>query len=119
MLGASFEAWIRHLFRKNWIVHNFTFLAVTLISLNLISKKVTLYDFRSLSDFEQAEAVWNGTLLAHREDGFFRTLLYQVDSFYVEVYYHKEANVLLQFRSFTTTSLLDPYLGQIDLTGKF
>ena len=59
---------------------------------------MTIYEFKALSDFEQAEVVWNCTLLAHREDGFFRILLYQVDSFYVEVYYHKEANVLLHFR---------------------
>ncbi len=71
---------------------------------------MTLYQFKELSDFEQAEAMWSGTLLARREDGFFRILLYQVDLFYVEVYYHKEENVLLRLRSFTTTRLLEPYL---------
>lgn len=80
---------------------------------------MTIYEFKALSGFEQAEAVWNGTLLTHREDGFFRILLYQVDAFYVEVYYHKEENVLLRLRSFTTTRLLEPYLEQIDLKGKF
>lgn len=80
---------------------------------------MTLYQFKSLSDFEQAEAVWNGTLLAHREDGFFRILLYQVDSFYVEVYYHKAANVLSSFRPFTTTKLLEPYLQDINIEDIF
>jgi hypothetical protein len=76
---------------------------------------LTLYQFKALSGFEQAEAVWTGTLLAHREEGFFRILLYQVDSFYVEVYYHKAGNVLSSFRPFTTTKLLEPYLQDINI----
>ena len=80
---------------------------------------MTLYEFKTLSDFEQAEVVWNGSLLAHREDGYFRILLYQVDSFYVEVYYRKERNILSHFRPFAATRELDPYLEQIDLSGKF
>jgi hypothetical protein len=80
---------------------------------------MTLYEFKTLSDFEQAEAVWNGTFIAHREDGFFRVLLYQIDSFYVEVYYHKTANVILRFRSFTTTRLLEPYLEKINISDIF
>lgn len=80
---------------------------------------MTLYDFKKLSDFEQAQAVWNGTFLAHREEGLFRVILYQIDSFYAEVYYQKEQNIISHFRTFTTTRLLDPYLEQIDLAGKF
>jgi len=87
--------------------------------ITLKSAKVTLYQFKALSSFEQAEAVWSGTFLAQREDGYFRILLYQVDSFYVEVYYRKERNILSHFRPFTTTRQLDLYLEQIDLTGKF
>lgn len=80
---------------------------------------MTLYEFNALSDFEQAEVLWTGALLAHREDGIFRILLYQLDSFYVEVFYNKTGNTLSRFRSFSTTSLLEPYLEQIGLTGKF
>lgn len=80
---------------------------------------MTLYQFNALNDTNQAEAIWEGTFLAHREVGVFRILLYQIDSFYVEVYYQKEKNVLSHFRSFTTTRLLQPYLDQIDLNGKF
>lgn len=48
-----------------------------------------------------------------------KILLYQIDGFYVEVYYNKEHNDIRKFRSFSSTNQLDPYLGQIDLTGKF
>ncbi len=76
---------------------------------------MTLHQFKSLPDFEQAEAVWQGTLLSCRENGFYRIVLYQVDSFYVEVFYHKTANVILGFRPFSGTKLLEPYLGKINI----
>ena len=80
---------------------------------------MTLYQFNALADFEKAEAVWEGTLVGHREDGFYHVVLYQIDSFYVEVYYHKTANVILRFRSFSTTTYLDPYLHQINISEIF
>ncbi|MGN6615110.1 MAG: hypothetical protein ACTHKC_08710 [Candidatus Nitrosocosmicus sp.] len=80
---------------------------------------MTLYQFNALNETNQAEAIWNGMFLTHREDRMFRILLYQIDSFYVEVYYQKQKNFLSHFRAFTTTRLLEPYLDQIDLTGKF
>ena len=64
-------------------------------------------------------ATWEGVFLADREDGAFTILLYQIDSFYVEVFYDKEKNELKRFRSFLTLRLLDPYLDQIDIKGKF
>ncbi len=46
---------------------------------------MTLYDFIALDEMEQAEAVWNGVFIADRKDQEHRILLYQVNSFYVEV----------------------------------
>ena len=80
---------------------------------------MTLYEFNSLDEMEQAEAVWDGVLIGDRKDSEHRILLYQIDAFYVEAYYHIEYNVLRRFRSFSSTDQLDPYLNQIDLTGKF
>jgi hypothetical protein len=57
--------------------------------------------------------------VSEKEDEEYKILLYQIDSFYVEVYYHKEHNVLKRFRSFSSINQLDPYLDKIDLTGKF
>jgi len=80
---------------------------------------LTLYHFNELNENDKARATWEGVFLAHREDGVYRILLYQIDSFYVEVYYDKEKNVLIKFKSFLTTRLLDPYLDQIEIEGKF
>lgn len=51
---------------------------------------MTLYQFLELDEMEQAEAVWDATMIANRDDGEHRILLYQIDTFYVEVYIGKE-----------------------------
>ncbi len=76
---------------------------------------MTNYQFNALNDPQKADAVWDGTYLGDRQDDNHSILLYEVDSFYVEVYYHKEFNNITRFRSFITTDLLEPYLRQIDL----
>jgi len=76
---------------------------------------MTNYQFNALSENKKALAVWDGTFIGNREDDEHNILLYQIDSFYVEVYHHKELNEISRFRAFTTTTLLDPYLSQIDL----
>lgn len=73
-------------------------------------------DFIKMDEMEQAEAIWDAVLLADREDGEHKILLYQIDSFYVEVFYHKEYNVIRRFRPFKTTDLLKPYLDKIDIS---
>lgn len=80
---------------------------------------MTLYEFNGLDEMEQAEAVWEGVFISDREDEEHKILLYQVDSFYVEVFYHKEYNVIRKFRSFSSTEQLHPYLENINLKGKF
>ncbi len=80
---------------------------------------MTLYQFIAADEMEQAETVWDGILIADREDTDHRILLYQInsnESFYVEVYYHKEHNVIKKFRPFKSTDLLiELYGDQIDL----
>jgi hypothetical protein len=80
---------------------------------------MTLYEFNALDEMEQAESIWDGVFLGDRKDSEHRILLYQIDDFYVEVFYHIEYNTIRRFRSFSSTNQLDPYLNQIDLTGKF
>ena len=79
---------------------------------------MTLYEFNGLDEMEQAEAVWDGVFVADREDEEHRILLYQVDSFYVEVYFHKVFQVIRKYKSFSSTEQLQPYLNQIDLLSK-
>jgi hypothetical protein len=80
---------------------------------------VTLYEFKALPEIEQAEAVWSGIFLDYRDEELYRILLYGLDSFYVEVYYHALNNLISHFCSFTTTRLLEPYLEHINVTGNF
>ena len=80
---------------------------------------MTLYEFNALDRMEQAESIWDGVFLGDRKDSEHRILLYQIDDFYVEVFYHIQYNTIRRFRSFSSTDQLDPYLNQIDLTGKF
>ncbi len=77
---------------------------------------MTLYDFIALDEMEQAEAVWSGVHIADRQDEDHSILLYQIDSFYVEVYYHKELNVIRRFRPFSSTEQLQSYLDQIEVS---
>lgn len=76
---------------------------------------MTLYQFNRLDEMEQAEAVWDAVFVADREDEEHKILLYQIDSFYVEVFYHKEYNMIGRFRSFSSTEQLHPYLDKIKL----
>ena len=80
---------------------------------------MTLYEFNELDEMEQIEAIWDGVFVADREDNEHEILLYQIDAFYVEVFYHKAYNVIRKFRSFSSTDQLDTYLNKIDLANKF
>ncbi len=68
-----------------------------------------------LDEMEQHEAIQDGVHIADREDEEHRILLYQIDSFYVEVFYHKEYNVIRAYRPFASTNPLGPYLDQIEI----
>lgn len=76
---------------------------------------MTLYQFNGLDEMEQQEAIWDGAFIADREDDEHKILLYQLDSFYVEVYLHKVFQVIRKYRSFSSTDQLQPYLYQINL----
>jgi len=80
---------------------------------------MTLHEFNALDEMEQAEAVWDSVFIADREDPEDKILLYQRDAFYIEVYYHKEYNVIRRLRSFLSTLQLSPYLDKMDLNDKF
>jgi len=80
---------------------------------------MTAYEFNQLDEAEQMEVIWDSVFVADREDSEHAILLYQIDAFYVEVYYHKEYNDIRRLRSFSSTDQLEPYLERIDLEGKF
>lgn len=48
----------------------------------------------------------------HKND---KLLLYQVDAFYVEVYFDPSTQSIKKFKSFASTDELEPYLNNINL----
>jgi hypothetical protein len=72
---------------------------------------MTLGDFLELDEMEQAEAVWSSKLRGTRHEGEFKILLYKIDEFYVEAWYHVEHNILRKFVPFDDKESLALYFG--------
>ncbi len=51
---------------------------------------MTIYEFISLDEMEQSEAIWNAVQIGEREDMEHTIKLFQIDKFYVEVFVNKE-----------------------------
>jgi hypothetical protein len=61
---------------------------------------MTLYQFNLLDQTERAEILWDkGVHLANRQEKDFKILLYQVDGFYVEVWYDVNRNEISRLKS--------------------
>jgi hypothetical protein len=58
----------------------------------------------------------NGVHIADRPGLFCRIALFQVDDFYVEIYYTKKTNEVGRVKTFYGTDLLEPYLKYIDIS---
>ena len=77
---------------------------------------MTLYDYKLLDEIEQAEVLWErGVHLGERTDGEHGIVLYQIEGFYVEVFYHEEHNTIKRIRSFKSVDQLRPYLDVINI----
>ena len=59
----------------------------------------------------------HGVYLTQRPQAEFTILLFQIDSFYVEVYFDTEEYQIGYIRTFTSVDELAPYLHQIDISG--
>jgi hypothetical protein len=76
--------------------------------------------FEQLTEAKQTDVIWeSGVFLDRRKDGFYNVLLFQLDDFYTEIYYHSHFNVIIKIVSFTDTDLLAPYLKKINLPSFF
>lgn len=70
-----------------------------------------------MTEMEQADLIMEkGALVGKRTDGFYNILLFQVDSFYAEIYYHSHFNVIIKIKTFRNTDALEPYLAQIEIS---
>ena len=78
---------------------------------------MTLAHFNKLSIEEQQKAVlMNGVFLAERKDPPLRMMLYDMGSFYVEVFFLSRYNKVAWFNAFNSTKKLEPYLQKIDVS---
>ena len=73
---------------------------------------MTLYQFNQLDEKEQAEIVWSGKHIGSRHDEKHDILLYQIDGFFVEVFYRREYYVIRKFEPVTNKNQLS--INEID-----
>lgn len=78
---------------------------------------MTLDEFTLLDEAEQAGAlIDHGIFIAERTYKNFDIFLYQVGSFYVEIYHNLNFNMMQGMRSFEDSEALEPYLEAIDIS---
>jgi hypothetical protein len=77
---------------------------------------MTLYEFKKLHEFKQVEVIYNSVHISQRWDDEHNILLYQIGGFYVEVFHHRELNIIKRISSFCGIRQLEPYLDQIDIS---
>ena len=78
---------------------------------------MTLRYYNGLDEVEQhAVLCENGVDIGERVDGEYKIILYQIFSFYVELFYHPKYHVLKRLRSFSHIDCLDAYIKQVDLS---
>ncbi len=80
-----------------------------MINLSMLS----LEEFNTLNQVDQAEAIGAGTFLADREENGLVVRLYNLGTFYGEAFYDAHTNKVLRVKAFDTTSRLVPYLAHI------
>jgi hypothetical protein len=77
---------------------------------------MTLFEFRVLSDEDQIDLLYQEAVyIGKRKEGRATAVLYQLEGFYVEVYYQKYRRHVSRIIGFTSTIPLDPYLEQINV----
>jgi hypothetical protein len=78
---------------------------------------MTLAQFNKLKIEEQQKAVLiNGVFLGERKDPPLRMMLYDMEKFYVEVFFLSRYNKVAWFNGFQSTKKLEPYLQKIDVS---
>ena len=76
---------------------------------------MTIYQFNSLSEMEQIEIIWKVPAIDQRFENGYKIFLFQVYSFYVELYHHLERDATERLRSFSSDEYLAPYLNKMNI----
>lgn len=92
--------------------------AFPLLSIILLKwENMTLQHFNKLSQHKKhRNLLVNGVWLADRQTEEATVLLFQLDSFYVEIFFSKQDDDITQSNCFDSVDYLDPYLEDIDLS---
>ena len=78
---------------------------------------MTHKEYKALRHEEQTSLLCKtGVSIAERKVGPYLIVLFQVDGFYVEVFYDKHSYQMIKLMSFYNTTLLEPYLSDIDVS---
>jgi hypothetical protein len=73
-------------------------------------------EFNAL-DYQGKHTVTNNAVcIGGRSDGEHMVLLYQLNGFYIEVYYNRTHNYISAFHSFDDMAQLDPYLEKMEIS---
>lgn len=75
---------------------------------------MTLTEFNNLSNSEKANTFFEeGVLIAERLDSQYKVLLFKMNGFYVEVFYHSKQNIFMGLRTFKNIDVLNPYINSL------
>lgn len=78
---------------------------------------IDLYKFQLLDQEDQINLLYTqGTFVGKQKNDNRISVLYQLDSFYVEITYKKYRYYIVSLRSFSTVELINPYLADINIT---
>ena len=79
--------------------------------------ELTLSGFKALNREEQScLALMDGSCIGNRTEGSYQIFVYQLYSFYVEIYYNVGVVQAKKIKAFASTDHLKPYLHQIDIS---
>lgn len=75
-----------------------------------------MHEFSRLANEEKAALLYRrGVYIGKRKKGGAVAVLYQYDSFYVEIYYYQYRRVIYRISCFAGTERLNPYLPQVEV----
>ncbi len=79
---------------------------------------MNLQQFKNMSEEKQHRSLLlYGTCIADRKTDSTHALLFQLNSFYVEVFFNEDGDEVVYTKSFEDIDELEPYLNQIELKG--
>ncbi len=82
-------------------------------------QKITVmnfYKFRMLDKNEQIDLLYkDGIYIGKLKEASSTIVLYQLDSFYVKIFYKKYRYYVTRLYCFTSTALLEPFLDQVNV----